>query len=84
MKTDKNFCTPKAFDLARKLHLELSLSDKDWHQLKSNSKRRAAELFAGALVQLIEGGKTEDVEALANHGIAWIKGNVKDPGCPKH
>jgi len=84
MKSKKHFISVEANELAKKLHAELSLNDKNWHQFKSNSTRRAAELFAGALVQLLEGGNKSDIEALANQGVSWMKGELKDPGCPRH
>ena len=84
MENNNQFWSIEAIELAKNLHSELMLNDKNWHKLKSNSNRRAAELFAGALVQLLEGGNSSDIEALANQAICWIKGEVKDPGCPRH
>ena len=43
------------------LHSLLKIGDRDWHRLKSQSNRRAAELLAAALVQLIQDGNPEDV-----------------------
>mgnify|MGYP007000308748 len=48
------------------LHSLLKIGDRDWHRLKSQSNRRAAELLAAALVQLIQDGNPEDVAALTN------------------
>ncbi len=70
--------------LAKELHAELSLSEQNWHQLKGNSERRAAELISGALTQLLEGGKHSDIEAMTCQAIKWLKKELKDPGCPKH
>lgn len=69
-------------ELARQLHEQLRLNDRNWHQLKSDHERRAAELLAGALVQLIQGGSHADVEALASQGLRWLRREIKDPGCP--
>ncbi len=74
----------KAVDLSLEIHAKLSLNDKNWHQLKSNHERRAAELIASALVQLIRGGKSSDIEALLEQSILWLKREIKDPGCPNH
>ncbi|MEB3158070.1 MAG: DUF6439 family protein [Synechococcus sp.] len=68
--------------LAKALHENLRLTDKNWHQLKTNSDRRAAELLAAALLQLLQGGSNEDVCALTEQGLRWLKRELKDPGCP--
>ena len=78
----KNNWPDLAKQLATELHAELSLNNKNWHQLKSVSDRRAAELIAASLVQLIGGGETSDVQALLDQGMLWLKGEIKDPGCP--
>ncbi|BEV36353.1 DUF6439 family protein [Synechococcus sp. M16CYN] len=70
--------------LATELHNLLIIRDRDWHKLKSQSGRRAAELLAAALVQLTQGGNHSDVAALTNQALGWIKGELKDPGCPHH
>ncbi|WP_320674462.1 DUF6439 family protein [Prochlorococcus sp. MIT 1341] len=72
----------KTKDLAKELHSELTLNHKNWHQLKSDSDCRAAELLSGALLQLLQQGKRSDVEALSIQAIKWLKGELKDPGCP--
>ena len=67
---------------AQKLHECLRLTDRDWHQLKSDADRRAAELLSAALVQLLQGGSQDDAYALADQGLRWLKRDLKDPGCP--
>ena len=69
---------------AEELHQLLRISDREWHQLKSNRKRRGAELLAAALVQLLRQGDHTDVEQLTQQALGWIKGELKDPGCPHH
>lgn len=71
-----------AIPLAQDLHEHLRLTDRNWHQLKSDADRRAAELLAGALVQLLQGGSNADACALTEQGLRWLKREVKDPGCP--
>ena len=69
---------------AEALHQLLRIGDREWHQLKSNRKRRGAELLAAALVQLLRQGDSNDVEELTHQALGWIQGELKDPGCPRH
>ena len=69
---------------AEELHQLLRIGDREWHQLKSNRQRRGAELLAAALVQLLRQGDNNDVEELTQQALGWIKGELKDPGCPRH
>lgn len=73
---------PEAAAIAQDLHNSLRLTDRNWHQLKSDADRRAAELLAGALVQLLQGGTNADACALTEQGLRWLKRELKDPGCP--
>ncbi len=66
------------------LHGLLRIDDRNWHRLKGNRNRRAAELLSAALVQLLGDGDVDDVEALTQQALGWIKGELKDPGCPHH
>ncbi len=72
----------EAVQLAEKLHATLSISEKNWHERKSNNQYRAAELLSGALIQLLKDGESKDIGALAEQSIRWLKKEVKDPGCP--
>ena len=72
----------KAINLSKELHSQLSITDKDWHALKGVSERRAAELLAGALTQLLQGGKPSEVSAMVEQVILWLNQEIKDPGCP--
>ena len=69
---------------AQELHQLLRIGDREWHQLKSNRQRRGAELLAAALVQLLRQRANSDVENLTQQALGWIKGELKDPGCPRH
>lgn len=69
---------------AVELHELLRIGDREWHQLKNNRKRRSAELLASALVQLVNQGDPKDVEQLTEQALGWIRGELKDPGCPRH
>ncbi len=70
--------------LSTHLHTKLSITNKDWHKLKSDPERRAAELFSGALVQLICGGNSSEAESMIQQGLLWLKREIKDPGCSSH
>ena len=74
----------EAKEIAVSLHSLLSINHKNWHALKGNPDRRAAELFAGAIVQMLSDGDKADIIGLASQGILWLKGELKDPGCPDH
>lgn len=69
-------------ELAGQLHHLLRIGDRDWHRLKSDRKRRAAELLSAALVNLIQDGSMDESQALANQAVGWLNGELRDPGCP--
>jgi predicted lipoprotein len=78
---------------AEALHRLLTINDRQWHDLKGQPCRRAAEQLAGALVQLLAGdgpnaGLASDGRqraiALTRSALAWLEGELKDPGCPSH
>ena len=79
---------------ARSLHQLLTISDRQWHAFKGQRQRRAAEQLAAALVLLLDPanppqapGATEQrlaSIALVENGLAWLKGELRDPGCPEH
>ena len=74
----------QAVEQALDLHQSLSINDREWHRLKSDADRRGAELLAAALAQLLQNGRNDDVEALTQQALGWIRGELKDPGCPRH
>lgn len=77
---------------AEALQRLLSISDRDWHALKSQPRRRAAEQLASALVVLLAAdGTSQDTHtsnnqalALLESAAAWLRGSQRDPGCPQH
>jgi len=69
-------------ELATALHAKLSIREKNWHKLKNNHDRRAAETISAAIVQLIGDGKRSDTVELLEQGLLWIKREINDPGCP--
>jgi hypothetical protein len=84
---------PEALPLAERLHRQLSIGDRDWHALKHQRSRRAAEQVAAALVQLLAadqpaaGAATEgrrSAIALLENAQAWLRAEISDPGCPAH
>ena len=72
--------------LAESLQRQLAINERDWHQLKSNRHRRAAEQLSAALLLLMRGGAQadSDVLALLQSAQRWIKREQRDPGCPDH
>jgi hypothetical protein len=80
-------------DLAEQLLHNLAISDREWHAVKSQRARRSAEQIAAALVQLLvcdDPRRREPDEArqqaidLLENALAWLKGEISDPGCPDH
>ena len=83
----------EALTTAVALHRQLSIGDRDWHALKGQRSRRAAEQLAAALVQLLSGDQpaaTTSTDArqraleLLEHAQQWLRAEVSDPGCPQH
>lgn len=79
--------------LAEELQRLLAIDGRDWHALKGHKPRRAAEQVAAALVHLLseqsppqrlEGDAQQRAIELLEHGLAWLKGELRDPGCPSH
>ncbi len=84
MNRKKSIWTDSTEKLVSSLHSELALNNNNWHELKTNNSRRAAELLISALSQIIKNGSKDDIEALIEQSLLWIKGEIKDPGCPSH
>lgn len=91
--SDRSTWPPEALQLAIALHQSLQLGDRDWHALKHQKGRRGAEQMAAALVHLLHDPKgalsgnperRQDVIALLEQGLAWLRGDLRDPGCPTH
>ncbi len=75
------------------LQRQLALGDRDWHALKGQRSRRAAEQLAAALVLLLAGDNPATSQSgparlaaieLVENGLGWLKGELADPGCPSH
>lgn len=82
-----------ARDLAEQLQRQLVIGEREWHALKAQRPRRAAEQLASALVVLLtaeaptgsRGGEgREQAIALVEHALGWLKAEISDPGCPSH
>jgi len=81
-------------EAAEALHRLLTIDNRQWHALKGQPQRRAAEQLAAALVQLLDPAnpanapvatpQRRDAIALLEHGLGWLRGELKDPGCPTH
>jgi hypothetical protein len=82
-----------ARQLAEELQRQLVIGDRDWHALKRQRPRRAAEQLAAALVQLLSGDDPRESAttparaqaiALTEHALEWLRAEISDPGCPSH
>ncbi len=82
-----------AAELAVELQRQLSISDRDWHALKSQRARRGAEQLAASLVLLLNSDSPHrrepsaarrDAIALVEHALSWLRAEISDPGCPSH
>ena len=85
----------QALPLAIELQHSLCINDRQWHALKGQRRRRAAEQISSALVLLLREaepsapslstlGTGQEAIALLEHALGWLKGEIKDPGCPSH
>ncbi|MBM5796959.1 MAG: hypothetical protein FJ050_01780 [Cyanobacteria bacterium M_surface_7_m2_040] len=83
----------EALDTAVQLQRQLSIGERDWHRLKAQRPRRAAEQLAAALVQLLSGdqpGAPQSTPArqraleLVEHAERWLRAEISDPGCATH
>ena len=72
--------------LAEALQRQLVINERDWHRLKSDRHRRAAEQLSAALLLLIRSGAQADADVLAllESAQRWLKREQRDPGCPDH
>jgi hypothetical protein len=81
-------------DTAEALHRLLTIDNRNWHAFKAQPQRRAAEQLAAALVILLDPAnppnaaltteqRRQSIELL-EHGLGWLRGERKDPGCPSH
>ncbi len=81
-------------DTAEALHRLLTIDNRNWHAFKAQPQRRAAEQLAAALVILLDPAnppnapvateqRQQSIELL-EHGLGWLRGERKDPGCPSH
>ena len=81
-------------DTAETLHRLLTIDNRNWHAFKAQPQRRAAEQLAAALVILLDPAnppnaaltteqRRQSIELL-EHGLGWLRGERKDPGCPSH
>ncbi|MFZ9849776.1 MAG: DUF6439 family protein [Vulcanococcus sp.] len=97
---NRNGATPtqswpeQAQEQARELHGLLRIDERQWHALKGQPQRRAAEQLAAALVLLLDpanppgaaqaGPQRRQAAELVAHALGWLNGDLRDPGCPSH
>lgn len=70
-------------ELAQALLARLSITDKNWHQLKANRKARASEQIAAALVFLQKGQVDEALPRL-QQAVGWLDRSISAPPCETH
>ncbi len=70
-------------ELAQALAERLSISDRDWHRLKSNRKARAIEQSTVALVYLLKDNPEEALPRL-QQAVGWLDRSISAPPCPSH
>lgn len=70
-------------ELAQALAARVSISDRDWHRLKSNRKARAIEQSAVALVYLLKDNPEEALPRL-QQAVGWLDKSISAPPCPTH
>ncbi len=72
-----------ALELAQALTEKLSISDRDWHRLKSNRLARSREQAAVALIFLL---KDQPEEALLRlqQAAGWLDKSISAPPCEHH
>ena len=83
---------PDALATAEHLHRLLTIGDRQWHALKGQQSRRAAEQIAAALVVLLKGERPterkssparQEAIALLTNAEQWLQGQLTDQGCPR-
>jgi hypothetical protein len=70
-------------ELAQTLLERLTISDRDWHRLKSNRQARAAEQAVAALVFLLKEQPEEALERF-RQTCGWLDRSISAPPCPTH
>ena len=72
-------------EAAKELHDLLKISDRDWHQLKTDPHRRASEQISAALIHALQANGPGDQAAveLLESALRWLKREQRDPGCPR-
>ncbi|MBD2018909.1 hypothetical protein H6F43_01750 [Leptolyngbya sp. FACHB-36] len=70
-------------ELAQALMEKLSISEKDWHRLKSNRNARAREQAIAALVFLLKDQPEEALPRL-QQAVNWLDRSISAPPCPTH
>jgi len=70
-------------ELAQALAERLTLTEADWHRLKSNRRVRAQEQIGAGLVFLLKDQPQEAIEHL-QQAIGWLDRSISAPPCPDH
>lgn len=70
-------------ELAQALAERLTLTETDWHRLKSNRTVRAREQAATALIFLLKDNPEEALLRL-QQATGWLDRSISAPPCPTH
>ncbi|MBW4445156.1 MAG: hypothetical protein KME10_29055 [Plectolyngbya sp. WJT66-NPBG17] len=83
LSSQQSLSDASTIELAQALAERLSISDRDWHRLKSNRKARAIEQSAVALVYLLKDNPEEALPRL-QQAVGWLDRSISAPPCPTH
>jgi hypothetical protein len=72
-----------AEELAQALMAKLTITDKDWHRLKSNRNARASEQAIAALVFLLK-NQPEEAQTRFQQAVGWLDRSISAPPCETH
>ncbi len=72
-----------AAELAQALMAKLTITDKEWHRLKTNRNARASEQAIAALVFLLKNQPEEALPRL-QQAVKWLDRSISAPPCETH
>ena len=73
--------SPETESLLFRLHKEIALNEKNWHKLKNNKKRRAAELLVSSLIKIIKDKDDNEIQEQIVLSLKWLRDEVEFQKC---